>query len=477
MDDIELSYARWLIDEEESRLHYYERCQRYYEGKHLIMAPDKYLDMVKKHYKRRINYCDLVVEAPVSRMVIDSLVCDEPTAKEALEEVWKYNRMDAKTIKIHRNAIKKGDAFAQVWPHFPKGSTTPDRYEIKFLTPDIVLPIYESDDSESLAMVRKQWVSFDANGQPVAHKWLFYPDRIERYYAPLNRETVRMSVDDFTNVGWTEYTADGFSGVIDNPYGMIPIIHFRNKEDDSPFGTSELHNAFEIQDSINSLAVDLMRTAEFQAFKQRFVTGVEEEELPTNPDTGRKELQSNPGDVWRFGGEAGQVNVGELTAADPSGILASIDNMVKHLANVTRTPENILTGNGTASSGFALAKLEAPLLDKVREKQVSFGNAYEDLNKLLLIMLQYHGDIPQGELPETSIEWETSTTQSAEEKFADAQRKQILKQNNVISAKQWALEEGYTEDEITQMQTDMQSEAETSTANLLGHSFGNNADV
>ena len=476
-DVIESSFARWLLDEEEARMHYYEKCQKYYDGLHKILAPDKYLDMVRHHYGIRVNYCDPVVEAPVSRLSIEGLSCDDPKTLEALNKVWKYNRMDAKSIKLHRNAIKKGDAFAQVWPHFPAGSITPDRYEIKFLTPDIVLPIYESDDSESLTMVRKQWVSFNADGLPMAHKWLFYTDRIERYYYLLNRNITSMTINDYSRLNWMEDTTDGFPGTIENPYGFIPIIHFRNKEDDSPFGNSELHNAFSIQDGINKLVVDLMRTADFQAFKQRYVTGVEEEELPLNPDTGQRELRSNPGDVWRFGGDGvtNAVTVGELESADPTGILSSIDKLVDHLSAVTRTPKSSLQDSeGTASSGFALSKVEAPLLDKVAEKQISFGNSYEDMNRLLIIMMQYHGDLPHSrEIPETSTNWRSSTSESAEEKLYGAQRKQILKQNSVISAKQWALEEGYTEEEIATMQNDIQSESESQTASMLGHSFSN----
>lgn len=473
MDEIENSFARWLLDEEEARNIYYGKCQKYYEGKHLIMAPDKYLDLVRRHYGIKINYCEPIVEAPVSRLTVESISCDDPNVLEALNKVWKQNRMDAKTIKLHRNAIKKGDCFAQVWPHFPPNGDKPDKYEIKFLTPDIILPIYESDDSESLVMVRKQWVSFNENGQPMAHKWLFYNDHIERYYFPLNRNITSMGVSDFARLGWLEDNLDGNPGRIENPYGIIPIVPFRNKEDDSPFGTSELHNAFSVQDGINKLVVDLMRTADFQAFKQRYVVGVEEEEIPVNTDTGMRELRSNPGEVWRFGGDG--VTVGELNATDPSGILSSIDKLVDHLSSITRTPKSALQDSiGTASSGYALSKVEAPLLDKVREKQISFGNSYEDLNRLLIIQMQYHGDLPQGEIPETSIEWESSTSESSEEKLYNAQRKQILKQNGVISAKQWGLEEGYTEEEITQMQTDMKAESEASTANLLGHAFGNN---
>ncbi|MDT8901158.1 phage portal protein [Anaeroselena agilis] len=478
MDPIAKSFAEWLKNEEEARMQYYEKCQAYFDGVHPLKVPEKYRAIIQQAYGIKVNYCAPVVEAPVARLKIEGITCEDKKVSEALTKVWKYNRMDAKATKLHRNAIKKGDAFAQVWPHFPPGSAVPDRYEIKFLSPDNILPIYSTDDAESLTMVRKQWISFDDQGQPVAHKWLFYPDRIERWHCPLNKSVTTMTLNDFARLNWQDGEPDGFPPVLPNPYGYIPIIHFRNREDDNPFGTSELHDAMTIQDGINKLVIDLIRTADFQAFKQRYVVGVEEEEIPVNPESGRRELSSNPGDVWRFPGAAAgdqEVTVGELAEQNPDGILKAINDLVDHLCAVTRTPRTALQeSEGTASSGFALSKVEAPLIDKVKEKQTSFGNSYEDINRLLIAQMQYHGDLPKGEIPDTEILWAALEAASPQDKLFDVQRRQILKQNKVISAKQWAIEEGYSEEEIAAMQADIQKDTDDDTAALLGHAFDNN---
>lgn len=473
MDPINQSFSQWLLQEEQARLDAYARYQNYYEGKQKLRVPEKYRAIIEKIYNIRANYCDAIVNAPVARLKIDGLDCADEATLKALTSIWKYNRMDAKCIKLHRNAIKKGDCFAQVWPHFPRGSTTPDRYEIKFLSPEICLPVYATDDSESMMYLRKQWISFDINGQPVAHKWIFYPDKIERYYFILPKATTSMTVADYFRINWMPDDTDGFPEVVENPYGAIPVIHFRNLEDESPFGTSELQNTIPIQDGINKLAIALLRTSDFQAFKQRYLLGVGEEEIPMNSETGRRELASNPGDVWRFTGTPSETSVGELAEHDATSLLNSINSLVDHLCSVTQTPRTCLQDSqGTASSGFALAKVEAPLISKVKEKQVSFGNAYEDINSLLIRQLQYHGVIGKGEAPETSILWANLTSDSPQEKLYEAQRRQILKQNRVISAKRWQKDEGFTDEEIADMAKDIAAEQEAAAAELLGHSFG-----
>ena len=464
MDVVALSLAEVLANNEQHRLMYYKRCEDYYDGKHPLHVPEKYKAMLEQGYGVRTNYCAPIVDAPVSRLKVECIQCDDEQAKEFLDACWRKNRMDAKSVKTHRAAIKKGDAFLQIWPHFPQGTLKPDGYSIKFLTPDIVFPYYADDDDESLQYVKKQWLAWGENGLPMARKDMFYPDRIERYY---NDATMTYPLSDFAKTAWLPYELDGQPAVIQNPYGVIPIVHFRNKEDDSPMGTSGLHDAFHIQDGINKLIIDLMRTADFQAFRQRWIAGVTEDEIPLVD--GKRVLTSNPGDVWRF--DEPDVKTGEFSEGNLTQILEAIDKMVDHLCAVTRTPKSVLQdSDGTASSGFALEKVEAPLLDKVSENQVSFGSAYADLCRILMIMGAYHGDCPKADV-EAWIDWKDATSESPADKLSDAQRKQILKVNNVISARQWAKEEGYTEEDINRMQEEMKIEAETSMGALIGHSM------
>lgn len=472
---IKLTLMDILAQNEQARIDYYDKCQKYYDGDHPLKVPEKYRQILQSEYGILVNYCEPIVEAPVSRLEIMGINCEDNVAKELLDRAWKNNNMAAKSIKIHRNAVKKGDAFVQVWPTFRSGEEKPTGYTISFLRPDIVFPTYSDDDDESLDFVKKQWVGF-LNGEPTAFKWLFYHDKIQRFYSPLPVYNGTMTLSQFAGSAWIPYDPDGLGAEIVNPWGIIPIVHFKNKQDDSPFGAAELQNAFTVQDGINKLIVDLMRTADFQAFKQRWIAGVDEDNLPINEvEGGKKVLRSNPGDVWTFPDP--EVRTGEFSEGDLTQILTAIDKMVDHLCAVTRTPKTALQdSDGTASSGFALQKIEAPLISKCKEMQTSFGGSWDSVNHILLTMAQYYGEIGKGDLPDTDILWQDLKSESPSDKLSDTQRKQILKQNRVISARQWAMEEGYTPEEIERMQEEIKLEGETAAADLLGHSFGEDVE-
>ena len=466
MNDIEQSMMQYLYEDELVRLENYDLYNDYYNGNHKIEIPKKYESLISAKYKLLANYCSTIVNAPVSRLKINDLDCVDNNAKEFLQQVWKSNRMDEKTIKIHRQAIMKGDCFVHVWKDV-------NGYKIQFIRPEHIFAFYSTDDDDSLQYVKRQWIGFE-NNQLTAYKIMYYKDRIERYYSNSDILYPTMPQSMLYNLyqnDWLPYNLDGFDAVIQNPYNIIPIIHFKNKVNDSTYGNSELADAIPIQNIINKLILDLCRTADFQAYKQRYICGVDKEDIPKNKTTGKNELLSNPGDCWYFPDV--NTKVGELQAEETGNILNAIDKFIEKLGEVTRTPNLKNNTDGSASSGFALAKLEAPLLDKCQELQISFGNCYEDINKLLLTMAIYNGDLQQSNMCDTGVVWQDLQQASTTDKLQEAQRKQILKQNNVISASQWARDEGYTQEEIDKMQSEIKQENETNMGNLLGHSFGN----
>ncbi|EIW20722.1 MULTISPECIES: phage portal protein [Pelosinus] len=468
-DKTQLSLMSIIMINEQARLNHYDKCQDYYEGNQPLKVPEKYKKIIETEYNIKANYCKPIIEAPVSRLKVEGIKCEDKVVNKFLTDIWDNNRMDAKSIKFHRNAVKKGDSFAQVWPKFIHGTDKPIGYEIKFLRPDIVFPMYQSDDDESLAWVKKQWLTFDLDGLPMARKDIFYHDRIERYVATVSHYMGALSLGGYAMLQWQGYNQDGFEPILKNPYGIIPIVHFKNREDDCPFGTTELEDAFTLQDGINKLIIDLMRTSDFQAFKQRYISGADEDSFEIDEKTGKRTVQSNPGDVWLLPEES---KVGDLEAADPKGILESIDKLIDLLAEVTRTPRNILQDSaGSASSGFALQKVEQPLIDKVQEMQISFGNSYEDINKILMTMGIHHKEIAKIEKTETI--WKELTQTSPADKLTIAQERQVKKQNKVISAAEWQRLEGYTEEEIDNINAEIAAETELATADTLGDSFAN----
>jgi hypothetical protein len=82
---------------------------------------------------------------------------------------------------------------------------------------------------------------------------------------------------------------------------------------------------FAVQDAINKLANDMVIASEFQAFRQRVLTGVE---IPKNPETGEplesQQLEAAMSRLWTF--ENPDAKVHDLEAAS----LANYTDALSH---------------------------------------------------------------------------------------------------------------------------------------------------
>lgn len=460
-----------LFQNEIARLTNYDKYKNYYDGIQPLMLPAKLKNILQSDYGILANYCVGVVDAPVAKLKIKSIQCDNPDVAKFIKTQFKKNRMDSKIANLHRGTLIKGDGFISVWPYFTKDNK-PVRYDITIIRPEEIFPFYSSDDERSLEYVVRQWVGWNSElNRPQAYKWIYFPDRIERYISNSNNITVNMPQSMLLNLynAWTPYDPDGLGTIIKNPYGIIPIIHFRNKAYDCPFGSSSLENVIPIQDAINKTLVDLMRIVDLQAFSQRIITGIDQESIPKD-SSGERKLKAGPDENWVFADSEAKVT--ELRPTDLKGLLDTLDKLIEQVCSVSKTPKMQFNDQkGNASSGFALAKMEAPLIEKCEELQVSFSNGYEDLINLLLVQAQFHGDISFDVIPDIDINWNSLIEISPTDALQEAQRLQFLKTNGVISAQEWARLEGYDPIQIKNIQDEIKKENEENMSNVLGHSF------
>jgi hypothetical protein len=72
--------------------------------------------------------------------------------------------------------------------------------------------------------------------------------------------------------------------------------------------------------------------------------------------------------------------------------IAYCDKLTDDMANCTSTPVAYLKGQAVPS-GVALQEIAGPLIDKVGEAQVDFGNAWEDMFNLACSMMGVEADV------------------------------------------------------------------------------------
>jgi hypothetical protein len=170
---------------------------------------------------------------------------------------------------------------------------------------------------------------------------------------------------------------------LDNPHadGSIPLVEIINRPDELMRAKSDLGDVISMQDAINKLANDMIVASEFQAFRQRVLTGVE---IPKDPETGdplpSQQIVSAISRLWAFENE--NAKVWDLPQVDLKNYVAGIQELLHHVAGQTRTPPHYLLGQMINVSGEALAAAESGLVSRVTEKHTSFAVAWREVIRL-----------------------------------------------------------------------------------------------
>lgn len=342
---------------EQTRLSWYDLFERYYDGVHPAQVPASNKQQLEKYWGFRANICDVIVDALAERLVVTGFNTGDSAIDERCNELWQQNRMDDDAATIHTEAAMLGDSFVVVdW------DSERLRPRLNYNPAGMITVRYTDGANRVMAWAAKRWDEPDGKTR---RKNVYYPDRIERYVSTVNR------LGQYAEAGWSPYSGDGQKAVLDwtdnsgRPLG-IPVFHFRNKAKGRPYGRSEIANVIPLQDAINKTLVDLLLVLDTQGWPQRWVRGNE-------PAGGWK---VGPGRVWSSNDP--NFSAGELAQAEPSGLLAALTKIINIAAGRSRTPQYLFYIDGSIPSGEALKTADAGLAAKTRDRQRSFGNAWED---------------------------------------------------------------------------------------------------
>lgn len=145
-----------------------------------------------------------------------------------------------------------------------------------------------------------------------------------------------------------------------NPLGVVPVVPLVNRPQLMPYeGRSEIADVTAIQDRINATIFNRLLAAEFTAFRQRWVTGIE---IPTDPETGApvEPFKHAVNRLWIS--EDPETKFGEFGETGLGPYIGAVEADVQHIAAITRTPPHYLLGqSGAFPSGEPVAVSEPVL--------------------------------------------------------------------------------------------------------------------
>jgi hypothetical protein len=368
---------------------YYDKLINYYDGHQPLTYTAKRLEDIFKDLDAYFaeNWCSVVVDSTLDRINLREIrVGSGRSSDPAWMGMWERSELFLESDQVHEFALVAGEAFVIAWPN---DDGEPEAY---VNDPRLCHIFYDGEDPRRKRFAAKWWVDRELR----LRMTLYYPDRLEYYISTQKYSNV------VTERGLQPYRelSDDPSGLYNisgkgatekvvaaNEYGEVPVFHFRT----SKRLKSDLQSVVPIQNGINKLLTDMMVTAEFQAFPQRWVI--------SNAETKGK-LKNAPNEIMDLpaGDQMSQgTAVGQFEAANLDNYMKGINDLATAISSITRTPKHYFFSIGSNLSGEALIAMEAPLNKKAQDRIDRFAPVWK---QLALCMLRMKGTVVDPNLVE-----------------------------------------------------------------------------
>jgi len=362
---IQRSYLEWLESQEGELFSGYVEKRDYYSGDHqtqLTKRMRKFLEL-RADQDFQINVCGLVVDALAEKLKVARFDCGKDTKQaDTLAQWWDDNRMDAQQAIVHLAAVRDGDTYVLVeWDN--EAARPRYTFEAAYDGSEGVHVFYSDERRLEAVVAIKRWTVTSGQSIKTRRENRYYPDRVEKY------------TDLGTGLAWQHHEEEGKpwpapwtdTGREDGGPLGIPVIHFRNRDQGKSQGQSELDAAIPLQNAGNKALIDLLGAADTTGFQMVYATGISLEDP----------VIVAPGSILKS--TSPDAKFGTLTPATLDDLIALKDSIIADIGKTTRTPLSFFQLTGQVASEGTQKEQRAGLIAKAADRQVTFGNAWEDV--------------------------------------------------------------------------------------------------
>lgn len=356
---------------------YYLQAENYYYGNVDEIFASKRVQraLADSNNAHRVNYAATPVNAVANRLEVTGVSTLSDEAETVIDQTWQTNNLELELTQLINKTLVYGSAYATVWPD-ATGET-----QIFYNSPLSTVVLYDPENPRIPTVAAKLWSVEIKTNEYRTRLNLYFADRIEKYISKSDQLPMTVKDDDFELIEQ--------DSIVPNPYNQIPVFHLTTGIDQ--YGQPEHINAYGPQDAINKLLVSQMASIEYYGFPQRYaLTGEHNGSSPSDwAESGDADdpnaMSNEPGAfLWL----QNVIKVGQFTPADPKSYIEPYREQVRAMASVTDTPFHVFEAVATNVSGEAVRAAEAPLVKKVRTRQLAIGNT---LRKLFLFVLKING--------------------------------------------------------------------------------------
>lgn len=381
----------------------------YYTGQHPLPwlnddAEDEFREIL---HMSRSNYCGLVIDAMVERMMVDGFRVGSPMrrssnmpaiggvnrpidlntgdplqADDDSWRIWTDNNMDSEFDKGLLEGAITGASYISVVPNKKDPSTPimsmehPTQCIIEFVPGTgrretaAALKVYDDDWTATVHAVL--YLPDGPDGRVNIYKFKQSRPSTQRPYIPLSDLETRIKLQQLVRPEWEEREVTGENWPAPTDFDEIPIWELPNNPRLLTGGRSELEDVTDIQDRINKTLADRLVTQDYGAFPQKWVSGWPTTDTKGNPqpqiETGRNRIVTTEVVETQFGQWA-------AAALDPYSNAKRED--VKDIASRTRTPAQYLLGEMNNVNGQTLKASESGLVAKCRQRMRNIDDPLE----------------------------------------------------------------------------------------------------
>lgn len=356
------------------------------------------------------NLTGLAVEATAERMSIEGVrVGDEPDADKGVwDDIWQRSDFDEGSQDAITGALVYSRSMVSVEPP----SATSEFSRLHYEDPrQVVVAHGPNGPRAALKVFTDEWTG-DTFGT------LYLPDLIVKMVQANSSTTVVPGAS-----RWLARDVGREDAVVRNPLGAVPFFELQNKLTGAV--RSEVAPLEIPQKRLNQLIFNTDAVAEYGAFRQKWVTGIE---VPRDPATGLPVAPYSASLTSLFVAEKNDVTFGDFNPTDPSGYIALGQEIAAHISRLSRVPITYFLSNVSNLGGDALALLISGLVLKCQRRVNGYEPAFEGAIRLAL---RAQGD-PRANAANIEVKWADMETRSMAQS-ADAAVKLTTGDNPVVT--------------------------------------------
>ncbi|MCU1660883.1 MAG: Phage portal protein Gp6-like [Pseudonocardia sp.] len=354
----------------------FDRLESYWNGNPPVPFGNQRMREAYRRLQRmaRTNFGLLLVESVVERLSVVGFRAGSEETESADKEAWRQwqaNSLDADATLVHRAALIMSRSYVIVG----EDEDTPGQPLVTVEDPRQVIHEASPTNRRKVIAALKTWKD-DVAGRQVAVVYL--PDTVHYYWATSSLNDGSTAAEVWQAGSWEIDESEFPGGVAANTLGKVPVVPFVNRPGIDGEGLGEFEDVTDILDRINTGILDRMVVGAMQAYRQRYATGVEVED-----EDGNATAEFDPGAdlMWVVPDE--KAHFGEFNVTDLTPIVKAIESDVSYLGAISRTPPSYLLAAIVNASGDALAAAEVGLVSKCRERSIEFGDAWENVYRLM----------------------------------------------------------------------------------------------